>query len=116
MNIIIKKALEGHFISWILTYDIDSSNTSYYNVCCSSPPPQFAGSKKTMEGTLAAIVSQIVTCALLSLLFGVHPSFSDAWLSISWVVILTSLLEAFTSQIDNLVLPSFMMALLMAKS
>ncbi|XP_011679974.1 dolichol kinase [Strongylocentrotus purpuratus] len=77
---------------------------------------RWPGSKKTIEGTLGAVVSQLIACVLLSIFLGVEPSFSSAWISITWVIILTSLLEAFTSQIDNLVLPSFMMAMFMAVS
>ncbi|XP_072167280.1 dolichol kinase-like [Diadema setosum] len=74
------------------------------------------GSRKTVEGTLAAIASQLVACILLSAVLGLEPAFSSAWLPLTWAITLTSLLEAFTAQIDNFVLPPFMMALIMAVS
>ncbi|XP_069138047.1 dolichol kinase-like [Argopecten irradians] len=68
---------------------------------------QWPGSKKTIVGTCFAIISQLVALYGLSKL-GVAVLF---WQSIQ-AVFLTSLLEALTSQIDNLVLPLYMFCLL----
>ncbi|XP_071844566.1 dolichol kinase-like isoform X2 [Apostichopus japonicus] len=66
--------------------------------------------KKTMEGTLAAVVSQTVCCHLLQSYLGVVSQCH--WLMIFASILLTSFLEAFTDQIDNLILPLFMFAIL----
>ena len=70
------------------------------------------GSRKTLEGTCAAVVTQGLACCLL---YRLDPRLSRAagWGSVGWAVLLTSLLEASTRQIDNLVLPLFMYALLL---
>lgn len=63
------------------------------------------GTKKTVEGTMASICFQIIALATLdyaNLLIGVDWSIAIGG------IVLTSLLEAFTSQIDNLVLPLYM--------
>lgn len=68
---------------------------------------KWPGSMKSIEGTLMSIVSQ------LAVLYGLHK-FGVAvilWPSVQ-AVILTSLLEAVTNQIDNLMLPLFMFCLL----
>ena len=71
----------------------------------------FPGSKKTVEGTCAAFVSQLLGCYILHCL---DPRISPpyGWLDVVWAVGLTSILEAVTTQIDNLVLPIFMYSLL----
>ncbi|XP_060062801.1 dolichol kinase-like [Ylistrum balloti] len=68
---------------------------------------QWLGSKKTIEGTMFAVISQLAALYGLSKLGVVVV----LWQSIQ-AVILTSLLEALTSQIDNLVLPLYMFCLL----
>ncbi|KAM6182083.1 dolichol kinase [Erethizon dorsatum] len=74
---------------------------------------QWPGTKKTFEGTMTSIFAQIISVALI-LIFdsGVDLNYSYAWLlgSISTV----SLLEAYTTQIDNLLLPLYLLILLMA--
>ncbi|XP_038078920.1 dolichol kinase-like isoform X2 [Patiria miniata] len=75
---------------------------------------RWPGSKKTVEGTCAAILSQLLACRLL---FYLDPSLSAhplGWSGVLWVVSLTSVLEAVTTQIDNLVLPLFMYSLLLS--
>lgn len=70
------------------------------------------GGQKTVEGTVASIISQLVFLYILDLiLFGgaIHPQ----WLVVTGIVTVTSLLEASTSQIDNHVLPLFMYNLLL---
>nr|XP_006817759.1 PREDICTED: dolichol kinase-like [Saccoglossus kowalevskii] len=69
---------------------------------------KWPGSKKTKEGTAAAIVLQILFCCLLSLCGVKIPS----WASVIFAVVCTSLLESFTSQIDNIILPLFMYCVL----
>ncbi|XP_066271465.1 dolichol kinase-like [Branchiostoma lanceolatum] len=71
---------------------------------------RWPGTKKTVEGTLAAVVAQLAACGTLSL-FGIQPGFTANWIPIVTAVCLTSLLEAFTSQVDNIVTPLYMYAL-----
>ncbi|OWF43116.1 dolichol kinase-like [Mizuhopecten yessoensis] len=68
---------------------------------------RWPGSKKTIQGTAISIMSQ------LAALYGLHKLGVAVmfWQSIQ-AVILTALLEALTSQIDNLVLPLYMFCLL----
>ncbi|XP_074650935.1 uncharacterized protein LOC141905798 isoform X2 [Tubulanus polymorphus] len=72
---------------------------------------------KSMEGTLAAIMAQSLFCFVISM-FGILPEFSHNCIMMLVVIVLTSLLEAFTTQIDNLILPLYayncLQALLMA--
>ncbi|XP_060010114.1 dolichol kinase [Lagenorhynchus albirostris] len=74
---------------------------------------RWPGTKKTFEGTMTSIFAQIISVALI-LIFdsGVDLNYSYAWIlgSISTV----SLLEAYTTQIDNLLLPLYLLILLMA--
>ncbi|KAM4876340.1 dolichol kinase [Thomomys bottae] len=74
---------------------------------------RWPGTKKTFEGTVTSIFAQIISVALI-LIFdtGVDLNYSYAWIlgSISTV----SLLEAYTTQIDNLLLPLYLLILLMA--
>lgn len=74
---------------------------------------RWPGTKKTFEGTMTSIFAQIISVALI-LIFdsGVDLNHSYAWIlgSISTV----SLLEAYTTQIDNLLLPLYLLILLMA--
>ncbi|XP_013391612.1 dolichol kinase [Lingula anatina] len=82
---------------------------------------KWAGSEKSVEGTAAAFVAQIAAIALL-MYFGVDPNLTPSGhghlidsLVLNKIVIgiaLTSLLEAWTTQIDNLVLPLFMYAVM----
>ncbi|XP_049629998.1 dolichol kinase [Suncus etruscus] len=73
---------------------------------------RWPGTKKTLEGTMTSIFAQIISVALI-LIFdsGVDLNYSYAWIlgSISTV----SLLEAYTTQIDNLILPLYLLILLM---
>ncbi|XP_038601606.1 dolichol kinase [Tachyglossus aculeatus] len=73
---------------------------------------RWPGTKKTFEGTMTSIFAQIIAVALI-LIFdsGVELSSGYAWIlgSITGV----SLLEAYTSQIDNLLLPLYLQILLM---
>ncbi|XP_035699533.1 dolichol kinase-like [Branchiostoma floridae] len=71
---------------------------------------RWPGTKKTVEGTLAAVVAQLAACCTLSLL-GIQPGFTANLIPIVTAVCLTSLLEAFTSQVDNIVTPLYMYAL-----
>eukprot|EP00058_Branchiostoma_floridae_P004054 XP_002589542.1 hypothetical protein BRAFLDRAFT_97040 [Branchiostoma floridae] len=74
------------------------------------PSAYTIGTKKTVEGTLAAVVAQLAACCTLSLL-GIQPGFTANLIPIVTAVCLTSLLEAFTSQVDNIVTPLYMYAL-----
>jgi len=70
---------------------------------------KWPGSKKSIEGTLAGMACQFVfvcvctQCGIMTV---------DKWLDLTVAVVLTSILETFTLQIDNLVLPLFIFSLL----
>lgn len=70
------------------------------------------GGQKTVEGTAASILFQLVFLYILD-----HILFSGAvhhqWLPLTGIVTVTSLLEASTTQIDNHILPLFMYNLLL---
>ncbi|NWR03439.1 DOLK kinase, partial [Paradoxornis webbianus] len=74
---------------------------------------KWPGTKKTFEGTMTAIFAQIIAVALI-LIFdsSVNLNSSYAWILAS--VSLVSLLEAYTTQIDNLLLPLYLQIMLMA--
>ncbi|ESP00642.1 hypothetical protein LOTGIDRAFT_96453, partial [Lottia gigantea] len=67
------------------------------------------GSKKTVEGTTSSIFSQCLTVYILYSLGIIETVY---WQKVIMAIILTSLYEAFTFQIDNLVLPVFIFLLL----
>ncbi|XP_049594794.1 dolichol kinase [Syngnathus scovelli] len=72
---------------------------------------RWPGTKKTMEGTATSVLAQIVGVALL-LIFDVGVNLNGAY---SWIlssVALVAMLEAYTSQIDNLLLPLYLLILL----
>lgn len=68
------------------------------------------GSRKTLEGTTAAVLSQLVSIKCLE-----YFEFTSNvyWPLALAAVMATSALEALTDQIDNLVLPVYMFSLLM---
>ncbi|XP_030061893.1 dolichol kinase [Microcaecilia unicolor] len=74
---------------------------------------RWPGTKKTFEGTMLSIFAQIIFVALI-LIFdnSVNLNAGYTWLLAS--ITLVSLLEAYTSQIDNLLLPLYLQILLMA--
>ncbi|XP_032563857.1 dolichol kinase [Chiroxiphia lanceolata] len=74
---------------------------------------KWPGTKKTFEGTMTAIFAQIIAVALI-LIFdsSVNLNSSYAWILAS--VSLVSLLEAYTTQIDNLLLPLYLQIMFMA--
>ncbi|KFU90632.1 Dolichol kinase [Chaetura pelagica] len=73
---------------------------------------KWPGTKKTFEGTMTAIFAQIIAVALI-LIFdsSVNLNSSYAWILAS--VTLVSLLEAYTTQIDNLLLPLYLQIMFM---
>ncbi|NWU35203.1 DOLK kinase, partial [Hylia prasina] len=73
---------------------------------------KWPGTKKTFEGTMTAVFAQIIAVALI-LIFdsSVNLNSSYAWILAS--VTLVSLLEAYTTQIDNLLLPLYLQIMLM---
>ncbi|XP_075761849.1 dolichol kinase [Pelodiscus sinensis] len=74
---------------------------------------KWPGTKKTFEGTMTAIFAQIIAVALILIFDGrVNLNTSYAWILGS--ISLVSLLEAYTTQIDNLLLPLYLQILLMA--
>ncbi|CAL1265386.1 unnamed protein product [Larinioides sclopetarius] len=70
----------------------------------------WAGSNKTYEGSICAIVTQLIV-SFYFLLLGHELSLHNITIIII-AVLLTSLLEAKTTQVDNLVLPLFMFSFL----
>ncbi|XP_061460512.1 dolichol kinase [Rhineura floridana] len=74
---------------------------------------KWPGTKKTFEGTMTAIFAQIIAVAVIL----IFDSAVDLNASYSWIlasISLVSLLEAYTSQVDNLLLPLYLQILLMA--
>ncbi|NXR12702.1 DOLK kinase, partial [Semnornis frantzii] len=74
---------------------------------------KWPGTKKTFEGTMTAIFAQVIAVALI-LIFdsSVNLNSSYAWILAS--ISLVSLLEAYTTQIDNLLLPLYLQIMFMA--
>nr|XP_060613507.1 dolichol kinase [Anolis sagrei ordinatus]XP_060613508.1 dolichol kinase [Anolis sagrei ordinatus] len=74
---------------------------------------RWPGTKKTFEGTMTSIFAQVIAVAII-LIFdpAVDLNASYAWILVS--ISLVSLLEAYTSQVDNLLLPLYLQILLMA--
>lgn len=75
---------------------------------------RWPGGVKTVEGTLAGVASQLL------FLWSLHyKGFlflpEERWLSVSMAVICGSLLEGWTTQIDNIVLSPFLCSLLLFK-
>uniref|UniRef100_A0AAV2ISZ8 dolichol kinase n=1 Tax=Knipowitschia caucasica TaxID=637954 RepID=A0AAV2ISZ8_KNICA len=73
---------------------------------------QWPGTKKTMEGTATSVFAQIIAVALF-LIFDGNINLNSTY---SWIVgsiTLVAMLEAYTSQIDNLLLPLYLFILLL---
>ncbi|KAM6431432.1 dolichol kinase isoform 1-T2 [Liasis olivaceus] len=73
---------------------------------------KWPGTKKTFEGTMSAIFAQIIAVALIV----IFDTAVDLNASYSWILIsitLVSFLEAYTTQVDNLLLPLYLQILLM---
>jgi len=70
------------------------------------------GSNKTKEGTLAFVVSVVIFQALCLYSVGFHHMSSSSWFRLVLADVLVALLEAHTSQIDNMFLPLFHVAML----
>ncbi|XP_044161709.1 LOW QUALITY PROTEIN: dolichol kinase [Bufo gargarizans] len=83
------------------------------SVCGSSMGEiKWPGTKKTFEGTMMGIFAQVIAVALILILdTNVNMNSGYGWLLGS--ITLVSLLEAFTTQIDNLLLPLYLHILLM---
>ncbi|NXN13839.1 DOLK kinase, partial [Indicator maculatus] len=74
---------------------------------------KWPGTKKTFEGTMTAIFAQLIAVALI-LIFDSSVNLNSSYTWILAAVSLVSLLEAYTTQIDNLLLPLYLQVLLMA--
>ncbi|XP_032993717.1 dolichol kinase isoform X1 [Lacerta agilis] len=73
---------------------------------------KWPGTKKTFEGTMMSIFAQIIAVAIIL----IFDSSVDLNASYSWIlasISLVSLLEAYTTQVDNLLLPLYLQILLM---
>ncbi|XP_075434730.1 dolichol kinase [Ascaphus truei] len=73
---------------------------------------KWPGTKKTFEGTMLSIFAQIIAVALI-LIFDSTINMNGGYVWILGSITLVSLLEAFTTQIDNLILPLYLYILLM---
>lgn len=73
---------------------------------------RWPGSVKTVEGTLAGILSQLLFLLMLHYT-GVLSLPKERWLPVSAAVTAGSLLEAWTLQIDNIILSPFLSSLLL---
>ncbi|XP_053329841.1 dolichol kinase [Spea bombifrons] len=73
---------------------------------------KWPGTKKTFEGTTMSVFAQIITVALI-LIFDTSVNMNSGYAWIVGSITLVSLLEAFTTQIDNLILPLYLHILLM---
>ncbi|XP_010283955.1 PREDICTED: dolichol kinase [Phaethon lepturus] len=74
---------------------------------------KWPGTKKTFEGTMTAIFAQIIAVALI-LIFDSSVNLNSGYAWILASVSLVSLLEAYTTQIDNLLLPLYLQIMFMA--
>lgn len=72
-----------------------------------------SSSKKTMEGTIAGILSMLLSCIAVQLLFMAGLSVTE-WISLTTAVVCTGLMEAYTMQLDNAFLPLIFFALIIA--
>lgn len=68
--------------------------------------------KKTVEGTMAAVAVVLLAGLLISLLYPFVSLTYYQWLGFAWAVTCGCLLEAFTTQIDNLALPLYTYAVM----
>ncbi|OCT57934.1 hypothetical protein XELAEV_18002805mg [Xenopus laevis] len=73
---------------------------------------RWPGTKKTFEGTMMSIFAQIIAAALI-LIFDSSVNLNSGYVWILGSITLVSLLEAFTTQIDNVILPLYLHILLM---
>ncbi|MCO5581417.1 hypothetical protein L7F22_035301 [Adiantum nelumboides] len=70
-------------------------------------------SKKTVEGTIAGIVSMLLACISIDCMFLQTSLTVSKWTSLCLAVICTGLVEAYTTQLDNFILPLIFYALLL---
>lgn len=74
---------------------------------------KWPGTKKTVEGTMTAVFAQIIAVALI-LIFDSSVNLNSSYAWILAAISLVSLLEAYTTQIDNLLLPLYLQIMFMA--
>ncbi|XP_068105905.1 dolichol kinase [Hyperolius riggenbachi] len=70
------------------------------------------GTKKTFEGTIMSVFAQMIAVALI-LIFDSSVNINSGYMWIVGSITLVSFLEAFTTQIDNLILPLYLHILFM---
>eukprot|EP00731_Ephydatia_muelleri_P025952 Em0018g52a len=76
---------------------------------------KWPGTQKTLEGSLMAFFMQMITIAMVIFIDPGLNSFSYVqWIVVGVSVTMTTLLEAYTQQIDNLILGPFLFTLLIA--
>ncbi|XP_038637472.1 dolichol kinase [Scyliorhinus canicula] len=73
---------------------------------------RWPGTKKTFEGTATSIFAQIIAVALI-LIFDKTVSLNGSYTWIVGSIVIVSLLETYTNQIDNLLLPLYLFLMLM---
>lgn len=73
---------------------------------------RWPGTKKTMEGTATSVFAQVIAVAVFLIFDGtINLNSSYSWIVGS--ITLVAMLEAYTSQIDNLLLPLYLFILLL---
>ena len=120
--------LVGTFLPLWITYDLTSANklvmlSGALSVGIGDSAASIVGScygyykwpyspKKSVDGTIASVVSQVLLLLILAFASVIHHGYvSRAFLPI----VITSLIEAHTTQVDNLVLPLTMYILFSAQ-
>ncbi|XP_061912807.1 dolichol kinase [Entelurus aequoreus] len=73
---------------------------------------RWPGTKKTVEGTATSVFAQIIAVVIF-LIFDASINLNSTYLWIVGSIALVAMLEAYTSQIDNLLLPLYLLILLM---
>ncbi|XP_060697465.1 dolichol kinase [Hemiscyllium ocellatum] len=73
---------------------------------------KWPATKKTFEGTATSVFAQIIAVALI-LIFDKTVSLNGSYTWIVGSIVIVSLLEAYTDQIDNLLLPLYLFLMLM---
>lgn len=77
----------------------------------------FVVNPKSVEGTLAAFIAQLIGSIIVAgVALNLYDGLSlESFLILFWFSGLTALLETFTTQVDNLVLPLFLCAIMRTK-
>ncbi|TPX64857.1 hypothetical protein SpCBS45565_g05600 [Spizellomyces sp. 'palustris'] len=113
LYLLIGCALPGHnlaAVSGILTLGIGDTMASIHGKRFGRI--RWPGTSKSVEGTMAFAITVTVACFLLASVDGVTVEGAKQWLSVLLCILLSSFLEAFSDQNDNLIIPLYSFALL----